>query len=914
MKKILVVDNDPIMVRFMRGLLTKEGYEVLTAGDGLSALEILETYIPDLIFVDLVMPNISGDRLCRAIRRIPPLSNTFIVILSAIAAEEETDFRGCGADACIAKGPLNKMAEQVIGVIGMSDLDRTDHPSGKIVGLERVQKRGITSELLASKRHLEAVLGNVREGIVELNSKGQIIYANPFAAALLGASEETLLAVPFEGLFPTAGREHLRSLLRNRDQGSESGTQAGPISLNHRDVLLRVFPIEEPTRESLGVILSDVTERNRTEEALRLTQFAVDHASEAAFWMETDARFAYVNEAACRSLGYSREELLKMTVHDIDSEFPKEKWSEHWGEIKRRGSFSFESQHRTKDGRVFPVEVTVNYLEFSGKAYNCAFVRDISDRKKMLEALHKTQKELETIIDSVPALIAFKDGNNRYVRINKTYSDFVELPKECIEGRSVFDITRNRQLAEGYWQDDKEVMTSGIPKRNIIEPLVFDETVTIQTDKIPYHDEKGDIVGVIAFCLDITSRVQAERALKESENRYRKLVESSSDAILMMDAERRILSCNKAFLNLFGYKKSEIAGESIRVIHRSDESFHSFGEAAYPEIAKTGKYRTEWDFVSKDGSVRPVESITSKITSVDGMTTGYVAVMRDITDRKRAEEAERRVQEELERRVQERTLELEEARKAAEAANDAKTEFLANMSHELRTPLNHIIGFTELVVDKSIGELNDTQAEYLNDALESSRHLLSLINDILDLSKVEAGKLSHEPSEVPLKTLLENCLMMIKEKALLRHIKLSLATDANLPETVSADERGLKQIMYNLLSNAAKFTPDGGAIGVSAKRVRGAALQGPTPRKLNGKEFVEISVADTGIGVNRENLERIFKSFEQVDNSVSRKHHGTGLGLSLSKNLVELHGGRIWAESEGEGKGAVFRFILPLID
>ncbi len=914
MKKILVVDNDPIMVRFMRGLLTKEGYEVLTAGDGLSALEILESYIPDIIFVDLVMPNISGDRLCRAIRRIPTLSSAFMVILSAIAAEEEIDFRELGADACIAKGPMNKMAEHVLTVIRMSDQGRVDHPSGRVLGLEGIHKRGITRELLAARRHLETVLGNVQEGIVELNSEGQIVYANPFAATLLKASEEVLLGAPFDGLFSTIDREHVRSLLRNHGKTPETGSQERSVLLNHRELLLRVFPIDEGQSASLGVILNDVTERRKAEKALQFTQFAVERSSEAAFWMGSDGRFVYVNEAACRSLGYTREELLSMRVHDIEPGIPEDGWPDHWEEIKRRRSFSFESHHRSKEGRVFPVEITVNYLEFSGREYNCAFVRDVSDRNQTLATLHKTQRELETIIDSVPALIAYKDGNNRYLRINKAYSDFIKLPKDCIEGRSVFDIACNRQLAETRWRDDKEVMDLGVPKRNIIEPLLFDEDITLQTDKIPYYNEKGDIVGVIAFCLDITSRVKAEQALRESEERYRRLVESSSDAILMLDRDRKVISCNQAFIDLFGYRKEEIQGKSVRLIHKSDESFHFFGEVAYPEIEETGKYRIEWDFVSKDGTVRPVESITSKITSPVGSTVGYVAVMRDITDRKSAEELERRAQEELEKRVQERTLELEEARRAAEAANHAKTEFLANMSHELRTPLNHIIGFTELVVDRSFGQLNDVQEEYLNDALESSRHLLSLINDILDLSKVEAGRLIYAPSEVALKALLESCLMMIKEKALLHNIDLSLETDARLPETISADDRRLKQIMYNLLSNAAKFTPDGGAIRVSAKRVHGAALQAFSTQTGNGQEFVEVSVADTGIGVNRDSLERIFKSFEQVENSVTRNNAGTGLGLSLSKNLVELHGGRIWAESEGEGKGSVFRFILPLKD
>ncbi len=241
-------------------------------------------------------------------------------------------------------------------------------------------------------------------------------------------------------------------------------------------------------------------------------------------------------------------------------------------------------------------------------------------------------------------------------------------------------------------------------------------------------------------------------------------------------------------------------------------------------------------------------------------------------------------------------------RMAAEEANKAKSEFLANMSHELRTPLNHIIGFTELVVDKNFGEINDIQEEYLNDVLSSSKHLLSLINDILDLSKVEAGKLKLEATEIELRILLENSLMMIKEKSMKNQIKLSTDIHEDVPETIIADERKLKQIVYNLLSNAVKFTPAGGQILLNSKRVR----------RNDSDEFVEISLTDTGIGLKDEDQERIFGHFEQVENSMSRKFQGTGLGLALTRQLVELHNGKIWVESQGEGKGSTFRIVLPI--
>jgi signal transduction histidine kinase len=267
---------------------------------------------------------------------------------------------------------------------------------------------------------------------------------------------------------------------------------------------------------------------------------------------------------------------------------------------------------------------------------------------------------------------------------------------------------------------------------------------------------------------------------------------------------------------------------------------------------------------------------------------------------------------------------LKTAKEAADKANRAKSEFLANMSHELRTPLNHIIGFTDLVVGKNFGDLNETQEEYLGDVLHSSKHLLSLINDILDLSKVEAGKLELNLGRVNIKEVLEGSLVMIKEKALKHRIRVEKDLDG-IAEVMRADERKLKQIMYNLLSNAVKFTSDHGVIMVTARHLTAVhgqrASDGGTTAQLperqhphsgvNG-ELLEISVRDSGIGIKAEDLERIFKPFEQVDSKESRRYQGTGLGLSLTKSLVELHGGKIWAESEGEGKGSVFRFVLPI--
>ena len=232
------------------------------------------------------------------------------------------------------------------------------------------------------------------------------------------------------------------------------------------------------------------------------------------------------------------------------------------------------------------------------------------------------------------------------------------------------------------------------------------------------------------------------------------------------------------------------------------------------------------------------------------------------------------------------------------------------MSHELRTPLNHIIGFTELVLDKHIGKLNADQEEYLIDVHSSSKHLLSLINDILDLSKVEAGKLELKPSIIKLRDILKNSLIMIKDETDRKGIKIKCDLNG-VPEEIRADERKLKQILYNLLSNAVKFTQQSGKIILAARHICDGDNQiQNTSNSATG--YLQISVQDNGIGIKRDDLEIIFESFQQVESSNSRQFQGTGLGLSLTKSLVELHGGKVWAESDGQGKGSKFSFTIPI--
>ncbi len=264
-KKILVVDNHPMVLRFMSQLLEKEGHEVRTAEDGLSALELLKTYHPEVIFIDLVMPNIGGEKLCQIIRKMPEFKETILIILSAIAAEQEVDFTSFGANACIAKGPMNKMGKYVLEALEQTGpIPPLPFPT-KPFGLEDVYARNITSELLSVKKHFEVVLNSMAEGILEVTTGGRIVYANPKAVSLINKTEDQLLSSDFTDLFDESSHQRIKDQLEEMNISPGPITFNGPLTLNGREVSLNLLPVMDKSQKTLIVILNDVSEQKRME-------------------------------------------------------------------------------------------------------------------------------------------------------------------------------------------------------------------------------------------------------------------------------------------------------------------------------------------------------------------------------------------------------------------------------------------------------------------------------------------------------------------------------------------------------------------------------------------------------------------------------------------------------------------------
>jgi two-component system CheB/CheR fusion protein len=375
----------------------------------------------------------------------------------------------------------------------------------------------------------------------------------------------------------------------------------------------------------------------------------------------------------------------------------------------------------------------------------------------------------------------------------------------------------------------------------------------------------------------IQKRASLDKASEYAEN----IINTVREPLIVLDQDLRVVTASRSFYDFFKVKPEETEGQLIYNLGNKQwdiPKLRELLENILPQKTTFDNYEVAHDFATIGRRVMLLNA--RQIERALGKERIILLAIEDITEKNKLER------------------EMLTAKDVAEAATRVKSDFLANMSHELRTPLNSIIGFSEVLEDELLGTLNLSQREDVQYILKAGKHLLSLINDILDLAKVESGKMQFEVERVSLKGLLESMLAMHREKASRHGISIDLQMETVADMTIEADERKLKQILFNLLSNAVKFTPDGGSVRVAAMMLPGA------------KE-IEISVEDTGIGIKPEDIQKLFMEFSQLDSVYDKEYGGTGLGLALTKKLVELHGGRIRVVSEF-GKGSRFAFVLPV--
>lgn len=509
------------------------------------------------------------------------------------------------------------------------------------------------------------------------------------------------------------------------------------------------------------------------------------------------------------------------------------------------------------------------------------FAKLLNKHEETEQALLEREAVYKSLIESLPLNVFRKDLRGRFVDGNQRFCDTLGKPWSVIHGKTDADFFPEEQ-SQKYRRDDTHVMEMGAVLEDVeayFKPS--GEKLYVQVLKAPVRDAQGEIVGVQGMFWDVTERMRANESARRSDERFRKLVQSSLIGVMVADLDGRILDANAAFLSIVGYQAEDLASGALRWDNITPEDQRAGDAKAIEQLQRDGTSQPwEKEYIHKLGHRVPV---LLGVTMLERGGSECICFVVDITPQKQTEQ------------------ELKAAKQAAEAANQAKSQFLANMSHEVRTPMNAIIGITELVLNTP---LQPKQAEYLRMVSQSADSLLAVINDVLDFSKVESGRVELEQVAFGLRDCLGDA---VKSLALRSHEKgLELALDIQLatPDWLVGDAGRLRQIVINLVGNSIKFTSRGEVV-----------VQVGVKSQTDHQVELQFCVSDTGIGIPPEKQEKVFEAFEQADASTTRHYGGTGLGLAIVRRLVELMGGRTWVESRvGEGSRFYFTARLEICD
>jgi len=532
-------------------------------------------------------------------------------------------------------------------------------------------------------------------------------------------------------------------------------------------------------------------------------------------------------------------------------------------------------------------------------AASAAFVFLLSLRAARREkAARESEDDLLVITDSLPGPVSRVDANGRYLFANAAYTEWFGLTPSQVIGRTQRDVL-GEELYERILPHVRRALHGERVQYKAATHSPDGKVRWGLVTLIPDRGEAGDVEGHFTVVLDVTEREQERRARAETEERYRRLVEGAPDAILVY-RDGRVTIVNQAAVRLCG------AGSRDELIGRK---WHEFVDTpdhdAVGAQLQQGEELTEplqLSICRVDGRRVPVEVSASRFQ--DGDDVSLHIIMRDISARKEAETALLELNRELEERVEARTEDLEIARERAEAADQLKSLFLASMSHELRTPLNSIIGFTGVLLQELPGPINEEQRKQLEIVRRASRHLLALINDVLDISKIEADEVRLESRDYDLAAVVREAAEMVEPRAHEKSLGFRLEISEGLEHAVG-DAHRLRQVLTNLFGNAVKFTPTGEVTVTAAIEPQSS----PLPAAKGA--VARIDVADTGIGISAADQAEIFHPFSQIGTQDNPAVEGTGLGLAISRRLARLMGGDIFVRSE-PGMGSTFTLYVPL--
>ncbi|MDA3935463.1 MAG: PAS domain S-box protein [Actinomycetota bacterium] len=622
----------------------------------------------------------------------------------------------------------------------------------------------------------------------------------------------------------------------------------------------------------------------------------VERAAEGILLADLETRrFVHANEAICWLLGYEHEELIGLTSADIHPADELSQVVAHFeSQVAGEKVLAPEVPLLRKDGDILYADVRSFKVTFDGRECLAGMFADITERIEIEKGLIHQREQVLAYLDLIEAIVIALDRKGRIVLINRAGAEILEAEEEDLVGEPWFERFLPPESAKQVRETFNQLMSDELPSVEYFENYVV--TCTGKRRFIDWHNAlryEGDrVVGTLSFGMDITRHRQADQALAEVQEQYRSTFEKAAIGVVHVSPDGNFLRANTKACSILGREMEELQGLTFQEI-TFPEDLNIGGEYVHDVVA--GKRDTaiiEKRYIRSNGSLVWVRLTAAPIRDDDGELMYMVSIMEDITERKKLDAELKDLNENLETLVEERTEE-------AINANRAKSEFLSSMSHELRTPLNSIIGFSGIMLDGRAGEISEEQQRQLAMIQASGKRLLSLVNDILDLSKIEAEATSIELHEANVCQICSDAVEQVRPQAEDKGIELRFTPcteECARCSLVMVDQNKLTQILLNLLNNAVKFTKAGSA----ECRV-----------DRSGEKTMFIRVTDTGVGIDKGALERIFGEFEQIPLEDEAKPQGTGLGLSISRKLAHLLGGELTAKS-APGSGSEFTLELPL--